>query len=143
VGKSAVMNCEHDAVSFREVSDVSGTLRSPYSGRLIHELNWEKYNGAEKGMHRATIPFVGQEYGMKRIIQQCHFFGGRTNNELSTLSGAAGPMSLATQARLSLLRKDQRIIQFEGENPGIIRVTGFHEQILDRTVAINLFSYPT
>jgi hypothetical protein len=55
------------------MSNVSGTLRSPYSGRLIHELKWEKSSGAEMGMHRVTSPFVGGKYGRKRIIQQYQF----------------------------------------------------------------------
>lgn len=43
---------------------------------------------------------------------------------------------------VALLRKDQRIIQFKGNKSGIMKVTGFREQILDRTHAIKLFFCP-
>jgi hypothetical protein len=32
---------------------------------------------------------------------------------------------------------------FEGKSCRIIKVNGFHEQILDSSLAINLFSYPS
>ena len=37
-----VVNCEHGSESFRDASDVTDTLRSPWSGCLIHEVKGEK-----------------------------------------------------------------------------------------------------
>src|SRR5260370_41535175 len=37
-----VVKCEHGSESFRGAGDVSGTLRSPWSGCLIHEVNGGK-----------------------------------------------------------------------------------------------------
>jgi hypothetical protein len=69
-----VVNCEHGSVSFRDASDVTDTLRSPWSRCLIHEIKRKKSSGAGKGMHRATSPFVAGKYALKRIIQQYQFF---------------------------------------------------------------------
>jgi hypothetical protein len=63
VGK-LVVNCEHDSVSFRDASDVPGTLRSPWSGCLIH-----KESGGKQRCQKSDAPcdesLRGGEYAMK------------------------------------------------------------------------------
>jgi len=82
VGKR-VVNCVHGSVSFRDASDVAGTLRSPWSGCLIHEVKRNKSSGAGKGMHRATSPFAAGKYALKKIIRQYQLF--RRQDKLSAL----------------------------------------------------------